>query len=141
MRPRKLDCLTCPSFCCFMGFVEVSTKEVKRLAKFLGITEEQFERRHLRGHSPAGEMLIKEGLQVCQFLGEDRKCTVYEARPQVCRSYHCWEQKDEGLVVYRLAAFVQKPLGRMKKPVKIGAQGGSRFAPQGPASTSKSSDP
>jgi uncharacterized protein len=116
MSPRKLDCLACPSFCCFLGWVDVSPEEVRRLADFLGMTSEEFERMHVLGFTPAGEKLIKKGQQVCQFLGEDRKCTVYDARPQVCRSYHCWEQDD--LVVYKLAAFVQEPLAQVQKGTK-----------------------
>jgi len=115
MQTRKLDCLACPSFCCYMGFVDVGPEETMRLAEFLGMTAEEFERRHVVGTTGAGEKLIKEGLQVCQFLGEDRKCTVYEARPQRCRTYHCWEQtNDDDLVVYKLAALVQRPLSDLR---------------------------
>lgn len=118
MSPHKLDCLSCPSFCCFTGWVGVSAEEVGRLAEFLGVTSEEFELQHVVGLSPAGEKLIKTGLQVCQFLGEDRKCTVYEARPERCRRYHCWEEEGDNLVVYKLAAFVQEPLARSRNPTK-----------------------
>jgi uncharacterized protein len=114
MAPHKLDCLACPSFCCFSGWVGLTEDDVTRLAAFLGKTNVEFERAHIVGISPAGEKLIKRGLQVCQFLGEDRKCTVYEARPQRCRSYHCWEQEGDNLVVYKLAAFVQEPLAQLR---------------------------
>lgn len=114
MPARKLDCLACPSFCCYMGYVGVSPKDATRLAEVLGIAAEEFERRHVIGLSPAGEKLIKQGLQVCQFLGEDRRCTVYEARPERCRAYHCWEEDGDALVVYRLAAFVQGPLADVR---------------------------
>ena len=110
MAARKLDCLVCPSFCCYLGYVAVSADDVGRLAAFLGLTPQEFERQHVIARSPAGEHLIKQGLQVCQFLGEDRRCTVYEARPNRCRAYHCWEETGDASVVYRLAAFVQRPL-------------------------------
>jgi Fe-S-cluster containining protein len=114
MLTTKLDCLACPSFCCYMGWVDVGQEEAGHLAKFLGITPEEFTQRHVIGASPAGEKLIKRGLQVCQFLGEDRKCAVYEARPQRCRKYHCWEEEGDNLVVYKLAALVQVPLAQLR---------------------------
>ena len=112
--PRKLDCLACPSFCCYMGYVSVSPEDVGRLAEFLHLTPKEFERRHVIDRSPAGEPLIKRGLQVCQFLGEDRRCSVYDARPERCRAYHCWEATGDALVVYELAAFVQESLAEVR---------------------------
>ena len=97
-----------------MGWVDVARDETLRLAEFLGITPDEFEQRHVIGTTSAGEKLIKQGLQVCQFLDEDRKCRVYAARPRRCRDYHCWEQEGDDLVVYKLAAFVKGPLTRLE---------------------------
>jgi len=97
-----------------MGYVAVSPTDAAGLAAYLGVTPAEFERKHVMGHSPAGEPLIKHGLQVCQFLGEDRRCTVYEARPERCRAYHCWEENGDASVVYKLAAFVQGSLADMR---------------------------
>ena len=109
-----LDCGKCPGFCCRMaGYVEVSRQDIRRLAKFLGLTVRQFEERHIVEVTRKGEKLIKQDFDTCQFLGSDRKCTVYAARPKDCREYVCWDQDDE--TVYGYASFVQYSTAKLRK--------------------------
>lgn len=106
MTEPSLDCLKCPSLCCRMaGYVEVSREDIRRLAKFLRLTVPEFERRHIVEKTKKGGKRIKSGYSVCQFLGEDRLCTVYEARPRDCRGYVCWNQQDD--TVYQFARIIQ----------------------------------
>ncbi|HET6183668.1 MAG TPA: YkgJ family cysteine cluster protein [Acetobacteraceae bacterium] len=106
MDAPTLDCLKCPSLCCRMaGYVEVSRADIRRLAKFLGLTVTEFERRHIVERTRKGAKRIKSGYTVCQFLGEDRLCTVYAARPRDCRGYVCWNQQDD--TVYQFARMFQ----------------------------------
>jgi Fe-S-cluster containining protein len=51
-----------------------------------------------------GEKLIKLGYSACQFLAEDRRCSVYPARPKDCQDYYCWEQEDT--TVFDFAQFL-----------------------------------
>lgn len=95
------------------GYVQVSRKDIRRLAKFLGITARQFEERHIVKVTRKGEKLIKSGYKTCQFLGANRTCSVYEARPKDCRGYVCWDQDDE--TVYDFARFFQMSLGKLRK--------------------------
>ncbi len=76
------------------GYVEVSEADIKRLARFFDLPVKAFEARHIVHVTRAGKKRIKAGYETCQFLGSDRRCTVYEARPENCRGYYCWEQKD-----------------------------------------------
>jgi len=62
--------------------------------------------------SRQGEKRIKAGFKTCQFLTEDRMCGVYEARPNDCRGYVCWNQDDE--TVYDYAVFLQKPVATLR---------------------------
>lgn len=87
------------------GYVEVSRADIRRLARFLGLTVPEFERRHIVETTRKGAKRIKSGYDTCQFLGEDRLCTVYEARPRDCRGYVCWNQQDQ--TVYEFARFLQ----------------------------------
>ena len=87
------------------GYVEVSQADIKRLAKFLGLTVRAFEERHIVERTRKGSKRIKSGYHTCQFLGEDRMCTVYDARPKDCRGYVCWNQPDR--TVYDYAVFLQ----------------------------------
>jgi hypothetical protein len=112
-----LNCRKCPAFCCRMaGYVEVSRRDIQRLAKHLGITVRQFEEKHLVEVTRKGEKLIKQDFMSCQFLGDDRRCTVYKARPKDCREYICWDQDDE--TVYGYAAFMQHSVTKLRKAEK-----------------------
>jgi Fe-S-cluster containining protein len=110
---ERLDCMKCPALCCRMaGYVRVSREDIRRLAKHLGMTVADFEKRHIVEVTRKGEKRIKEGFKTCQFLTEDRLCGVYEARPHDCRGYVCWNQQDE--TVYDYAVFLQVPVAALR---------------------------
>lgn len=109
-----LDCLRCLAPCCRMaGYVEVSDKDILRLANFFEMPIKAFEARHIVHTTRAGKKRIKAGLETCQFLGEDRRCMVYDARPDNCRGYACWEQDDE--TVYEYARFFQMNIATLRR--------------------------
>ena len=109
-----LSCLKCASFCCKLaGYVEVRGPDIRRLAKHLGLTVRQFEEKHIVEVTRKGEKLIKSGYDTCQFLDENRRCTVYAARPRDCREYICWDQHDT--TVYDFAKFYQQTIGRQQR--------------------------
>lgn len=95
------------------GYVQVSRRDIRRLAKFLGLTARRFEEEHIVKVTRRGEKLIKADYDTCQFLGENRTCSVYEARPKDCRGYVCWDQDDE--TVYDFARFYQMSLRKLRK--------------------------
>ncbi len=110
---ERLDCMKCPALCCRMaGYVRVSRDDIRRLAKHLNIAVADFEKRHVVETTKLGEKRIKEGFKTCQFLGPDRLCGVYEARPHDCRGYVCWNQEDE--TVYDYAVFLQEPIAKLR---------------------------
>jgi len=113
MSAESLDCLKCPAFCCrTAGYVEVSRNDIRRLAKFLGLTVREFEARHIVERNRKGSKRVKSGFGTCQFLGENRRCTVYEARPRDCRGYVCWNQEDT--TVFEFARFFQSPVAELR---------------------------
>jgi hypothetical protein len=95
------------------GFVQVSRHDIRRLAQHLGLKPAQFEEKHIVKVTRSGKKRIKSGNETCQFLGPDRTCTVYEARPTDCRGYVCWDQDDT--TVYDYARFVQLPVAKLRK--------------------------
>jgi len=116
-----LSCLKCPSLCCKLaGYVEVRRADIRRLAKHLGLTVREFEAKHIVEKTRKGEKLIKASDVTCQFLGDDRRCTVYSARPRDCREYVCWDQHDN--TVYDFARFFQLPIGKLKRLEKKEAE-------------------
>lgn len=110
---ERLDCMKCPALCCRMaGYVRVSRDDIRRLAKHLGVTVPDFEKRHIVETTRKGEKRIKQGFKTCQFLNENRMCGVYDARPNDCRGYVCWNQDDE--TVYDYAVFLQEPIVKLR---------------------------
>jgi Fe-S-cluster containining protein len=110
---KRLDCLKCPSLCCKMtGPVEVGRADIRRLAKFLGLSVPEFEAKYIVERPRGGMKRIKVQDKTCQFLSPTRRCTVYRARPKDCRGYNCWDHGDE---LYDYARFIQMPLDGVLK--------------------------
>lgn len=91
VRP-KYDCARCPGYCCSYDRIEVTPRDVARLARHFGLTVEQAERRFTRLWEP-GERILRHRpdsvyKSICRFFDQhERRCTVYPARPAVCRQY------------------------------------------------------
>jgi Fe-S-cluster containining protein len=87
------NCLKCPGYCCSYPEIEVTPRDIERLAKHFGLryaqAEEKFTKydpkekvRNLRHHND------EHFNTICMFFDRKaRRCTVYEARPSVCRQY------------------------------------------------------
>jgi Fe-S-cluster containining protein len=119
--PNALDCLACPALCCRQaGYVEVTEPDIRRLAKFLGLTVRAFEAKHIVEKTRRGLKRIKAGYETCQFLDNDRRCSVYAARPKDCRGYVCWNQPDT--TVFEFAKFLQKPVDVLRAQDKREAE-------------------
>lgn len=90
-KPRY-DCSKCPGYCCSYDHIEVSEYDVKRLAKHFGIAEKAVHQKYLKIVS-AGTIVLRHRKDdvyksMCTFFDqEERRCTIYSARPRVCRSY------------------------------------------------------
>src|SRR2546426_10479057 len=85
------NCSKCPAYCCSYDRVEVTKRDLLRIARHFGLSYKQAEQRHTKS-SPVGRILRhkKDHIfkKVCEFLNtETRQCTIYEARPAVCREY------------------------------------------------------
>jgi Fe-S-cluster containining protein len=80
----QIDCTTCAN-CCRVSEVEITDRDVDKLAKFLGMTREEFIRDSTQ-QSESGELILKRTESGCVFL-EDNLCSVYEARPQNCANF------------------------------------------------------
>ncbi len=95
------DCNKCPGYCCSYPRIVVTDHDIKRLAKHFGLSEDKAKTRFTRRYVFQSEQpreTIKERIlkhrkdhiydTVCRFFDQDlRRCTVYEARPDVCRQF------------------------------------------------------
>ena len=92
-QPRvHFDCNKCPAYCCSIyERVGVTARDVARLAKHFGVSAAEARRRYTTEHD--GERVLKRVEdeifeKTCTFLDQKtRGCTIYHARPEVCRSY------------------------------------------------------
>lgn len=85
------NCDKCPAYCCSYDRVDVTKRDLLRIAKHFGISYKQAERRHTKASIDGPILRHKKDhifKKVCEFLNtETRRCTIYEARPAVCREY------------------------------------------------------
>ena len=89
--PVFYNCVKCPAYCCSYDRVEVSNRDLLKLARHFGIWFEQAEQRYTKS-SPIGPILRQKRdhifKMVCEFLDRDtRECTIHELRPAVCQNY------------------------------------------------------
>ena len=86
------NCIECPAYCCSVyDRVQVTPRDVRRLAKHFNITEEMALARFTKMYEKERVLRRKSDSllgQACHFLNlETRRCTIYNARPAVCRQF------------------------------------------------------
>ena len=94
--PRiRYDCSRCPGYCCSYPRIEVKDADLRRLARHFELEPEVAEKRFTRRYEADGvsERILKHRKDtvygsICRFFDTtERRCTVYAARPAVCRQY------------------------------------------------------
>lgn len=100
----RFECTQCGKCCTGpTGFVLFTDAEAEAMAKDLGITTDEFMKRHTRntivGQS-LKETVTKRGYD-CVFLAHDKDgkalCNVYKTRPEQCRTWPFWRSNLESL--------------------------------------------
>ena len=94
VKPRY-DCSRCPGYCCSYPRIEVKDADLRRLAKHFGLSESVAETRFTRRYKADGqsERILRHQKDeiygsICRFFDTvERRCTIYAARPAVCRQY------------------------------------------------------
>ena len=92
-QPRTyFDCAKCPAYCCSIyERVQVTKRDINRLAKHFGVSYETARRRYTtQWENERVLKRVKDVIfpQTCTFLDQKtRGCTIYHARPAVCREY------------------------------------------------------
>ena len=86
------DCVDCPAYCCSVyERVQVAPRDIRRLAKHFGVTEEVATARFTKLYEKERILRRKKDPlfgESCQFLNtETRGCTIYHARPATCRDF------------------------------------------------------
>ena len=92
-QPRTyFDCNKCPAFCCSIyERVQVTKRDITRLAKHFGLSFETARRRFTKNWEDERVLKkVEDKLfpETCVFLDQEKRgCTIYHARPAVCREY------------------------------------------------------
>src|ERR1700681_188159 len=86
------DCNKCPAYCCSIyDRVQVTPRDIKRLGKHVDLDVETAQKK-LTTTWQAEQILPRMSdpifAKACKFLDPaTRKCTIYHARPLVCREF------------------------------------------------------
>jgi len=98
--PYKFDedkCSTCEGNCCIgeSGYIWITKEECVTLANHLDISLEELGREYIfkQGYKYSiKEKKISNNNYACIFFDlEKKQCSIYEARPQQCRTFPFWE--------------------------------------------------
>jgi len=91
-KPAYYNCAKCPAYCCSIyERVQVTKRDLKRLAKHFALDLETAARRLTTIWQ--GERVLRRKAdpifgKACKFLNPlTRQCTIYHARPLVCREF------------------------------------------------------
>ena len=88
----KYDCDKCVAYCCSIyDRVQVTPRDIRRLAAHFRVAPEVATQRFTKVFGKERILRRKADKlfgQACMFLNQDtRKCTIYNARPLVCREF------------------------------------------------------
>ena len=91
------NCSKCPGYCCSYQVIPVTRRDLERLAKHFKISfakaKAKFVTKNDEEDGKDGEFKMRRKAddhfgRICRFFDtEKRCCTVYKARPAICRDY------------------------------------------------------
>jgi Fe-S-cluster containining protein len=90
-RGLRFTCTGCGACCRGEGVVWVDRREIRAIARFLGVSLETFARRYLRRLGRRLSLVEKDNHD-CVFWDEEQGCSIYPRRPRQCRTYPFWSR-------------------------------------------------
>lgn len=101
----QIDCTQCAN-CCRVATVQVSDRDVERLARHLRISPDRFLGDYTAESPEEGRILKRDTDSGCVFL-DGRECTVYDSRPDICQRFpHL--VRGNGSIASRMWQFVDR---------------------------------
>lgn len=85
------NCAKCPGYCCSYDRIEVTKSDMLRLAQHFKLSYQETKKKFTK--IAWGDRVLRHKKDhifksVCRFFDQEaRRCTIYEARPDVCREY------------------------------------------------------
>lgn len=87
----QYSCAKCPAYCCSYPEIEVTPRDIERLARRFGVDYPVAEARFTKGTENTRVLRHRRDSifdSVCVLLDQEtRRCTAYESRPRTCRDY------------------------------------------------------
>ncbi|MEM1397833.1 MAG: YkgJ family cysteine cluster protein [Pseudomonadota bacterium] len=93
MAKKHYDCVKCVAYCCSYAHIPVSKSDIKRLAQHFKVSTSKAEKKFTEYGDEDSPVILKHTedehfTTSCMFLDkETRNCTVYQARPSICRDF------------------------------------------------------
>lgn len=90
---KLYNCNNCPAYCCSYDRIIVTPADIRRLAKHHDIGYREARARFTKKGTERGERIMRHRLDehygtICRFVHpETRQCTIYKARPGICREF------------------------------------------------------
>jgi len=86
------DCAKCPGYCCSYPIIPLKKRDVERLAAHFGLSFTEARKKFTKKDGDEEFVMRRKADEhfgrICRFFDtEKRRCTVYQARPGICRSY------------------------------------------------------
>ncbi len=86
------NCLKCPGYCCSFPLIQLTKRDVARLARHFGLDFETARTKFTKVEVGAKYTMRRKDDphfgRICRFFDtEKRRCTIYQARPTICREY------------------------------------------------------
>jgi hypothetical protein len=86
------DCLKCPGYCCSYPLIQLTKRDVARLARHFGLSFDKARKKFTKVETGAKYAMRRKADvhfgRICRFFDtEKRRCTIYTARPTICREY------------------------------------------------------
>lgn len=92
--PRKrYNCLKCPAYCCSYAHIPVTEEDAKRLGRHFGLDAKAAMKKFTKKGDDENPRVLRHKEDehfgtICRFVdSETRNCTIYEARPAICRDF------------------------------------------------------
>jgi hypothetical protein len=86
------NCSKCPGYCCSYPLIQLTKRDVERLARHFGLSFAEARRKFTKVETGAKYAMRRKADEhfgrICRFFDtEKRRCTIYTARPTICREY------------------------------------------------------
>jgi len=97
------ECSKCSGNCCIgeSGYIWVTPLEIKNISKVLNLDIDEFKKSYLnkiKYKFSIKERRLDESNFACVFFDLDKKqCSIYEARPNQCRTFPFWDYFKENI--------------------------------------------